>query len=88
MCSNEKKSYCEKTPRIDMKRKHEEHKRSVHTLDYFISKLHERIKEGPYYICCACNRLLYRKSVTLLERKGYSSVPQSVYTNIASFDKR
>ena len=87
MGSIEKEAYREKA-RMNMKRKHEQCKRTVYTLDYFLSKFHEKIKEGPYYICSVCNRLLYRKSVTLLERKSYCSVPKTVFTKIASFDKK
>ena len=57
-------------------------------LDCCISKFHGRIKEGPYYICSVCNRLLYRKSVKLLEKKKYSLVPKTLFTNIASFDNK
>ena len=35
----------------------------LHDLDEYISRFHNKIKEGPYYICSVCNRLLYRKSV-------------------------
>ena len=58
------------------------------TLDRCILKFQSRIKEGPYYICSVCNRLLYRKSVKLLEKKKYCSVPRTVFTNIASFDNK
>ena len=47
-------------------------------LDHCISKFQSRIEEGPYYICSVCNRLLYRKSVKLLEKKK----------DIASFDNK
>ena len=57
-------------------------------LDCCTSKFHSRIKEGPYYICSVCNRLLYRKSVKLLEKKKYSLVPKILFTNIASFDNK
>ena len=65
-------------------------KSSLHdvNLDRCISKFQSRIKEGPYYICSVCNRLLYRKSVKLLEKKKYSSVPKNVFTNTASFDSK
>ena len=65
-------------------------KSSLHdvNLDRCISKVQSRIKEGPYYICSVCNRLLYRKSVKLLEKKKYSSVPKTVFTNTASFDNK
>ena len=57
-------------------------------LDCCISKFHSRMKEGPYYICSICNRLLYRKSVKLLEKKKYSLVPKTLFINIASFDNK
>ena len=28
-----------------------------------IETFKKNIKEGPYYICCVCNRILYKKSV-------------------------
>ena len=72
-------------------KKHEEQKRfksATHDLDFYISKFCNRTKEGPYYICSVCQRLLYRKSVILLETKNYSSVPKSVFTNVTSFDNK
>ena len=57
-------------------------------LDYCIWKFQSRIREGPYYICTVCNRLLYRKSVRQLDKKKYSSVPKTLFTNIASFDNK
>ena len=39
-------------------------------------------------ICSVCNRLLYRKSVKLLEKNKYSSVSKSLFTDIASFDTK
>jgi hypothetical protein len=64
-------------------------KSTEHNLDYFICKFRNKIKEGPYYICSVCNRLLYKKSVRLLDRNSCSSsVPMSVFTNITSFDKK
>ncbi len=72
-------------------KKQEAYKKTTSTeqnLDYFICKFHNKIKEGPYYICSVCNRLLYKKSVRLLDRNSCSSsVPMSVFTNI-SFDKK
>ena len=53
-------------------------------LSQCISKFQNRIKEGPYYICSVCNRLLYKKSVKLLKRKKYSLVPKTLY--ITSID--
>ena len=56
-------------------------------LDCCILTFHSRIKEG-HYICSICNRLLYRKSVKLIEKKKYSLVPKTLFTNIASFDNK
>ncbi len=92
MDTSEKDVY-RKRSRESMKRKYDETKSSQkvkkqHDLNYYISKFHSRIKEGPYYVCSVCNRLLYRKSVKLLEKKDHSSVPKSVFTNISSFDNK
>ena len=57
-------------------------------LDHYILKFQSRIKEGPYFICSVCNRLWYRKSVKLLEKKKYSLVPKTLFTDIASFDNK
>ena len=58
-------------------KKHEAYQRNKllteQTLYYFICKYHNKIREGPYYICSVCNRLLYKKSVRLLDSKTCSS---------------
>ena len=98
MDSSEKEAYCAKN-RTNMKhkyqvKKNENQNQKIKTssdnvmLDCCISKFHSRIKEGLYYICSVCNRLLYRKSVKLLEMKKYSLVPKTLFINIASFDKK
>jgi hypothetical protein len=64
-------------------------KSTEHNLDYFICNFQNKIREGPCYICCVCNRLLYKKSVKLLNRNSCnSSVPKSMFTNITSFDNK
>ena len=82
-----------KRSRENRKRNYDEAKseqkgKKQHALNYYISNFHKRIKEGPYYICTVCNRLLYRKSVQLLGRNNYTSVPQSVFTNVISYDNK
>jgi hypothetical protein len=58
-------------------------KSTKHTLDYFICNFHNKIREGPCYLCSVCNRLLYKKTVKLLNRNSCNSpVPKSVFTNI------
>ena len=39
-------------------------------VDSCIDTFKKKIKEGPYYICCVCNRMLYKKSVLQLISNG------------------
>ena len=96
MDSSKKEAYRERN-RANMKRKYhstnEKRKKFKSSsddvnLDHCISNFQSRIEEGPYYICSVCNRLLYRKSVKLLEKKKYSLVPKTLFTDIASFDNK
>ena len=41
------------------------------------------IKQGPYYICCVCNRTLYRKSVIKLIKSSFPS--QDIFKKQSSF---
>jgi hypothetical protein len=59
-----------------------------HNLDTCISTFKNKIREGPYYICSICNRLLYRKTVnqpienTLFFKNLYpigTELPRSCY---------
>ncbi|XP_028408493.1 uncharacterized protein LOC114531049 [Dendronephthya gigantea] len=90
MGATEKEAYREKCRTNAKRRYHQtnspQNAKKQHDLHYYISMFHTRIKEGPYYVCSVCNRLLYRKSVKLLERKKYDSVPNSVFTIVTSFD--
>ena len=62
-------------------------KATKYDLDYYISKFYNKVKEGPCYICSVCNRLLYKKSVKLLDKRSCrSSLPKSVFTNVTSLD--
>ena len=58
-----------------------------HDLDHYISRFHNKIKEGPYYICSVCNRLLYKKSVMLLHKNKYVNANESLFTDVKSFDE-
>ena len=100
MDSSEKEGYCERnrvnmkrkyhaTNSPQKTKKNEQHKKFKScsdnvNLDQCISKFLSKIREGPYYICSVCNRLLYKKSVKLLEKKKYISVPKTVFADIAS----
>ena len=75
--------------------KHKEHETSntmkslKYDLGYFICTFRNKIKDCPCYICGVSNRLLYRKSVKLFDRNSCnSSLPESVFTNITSFDDK
>ncbi|XP_044166861.1 uncharacterized protein LOC122950914 [Acropora millepora] len=58
-----------------------------HDLEHKISVFQSKIKEGPYYICSVCNRLLYRKTVIHLNKEIYSS-QLNVFTDVKSFDDK
>ena len=53
-------------------------------LDSCINSFQNKIKEGPYYICSVCNRILYRKTVIQLKKNKYSI--QHLFTEKRSFD--
>ena len=57
----------------------------LHDLDDYITKFHNKTKEGPYYTCSVCNQLLYRKSVQLLKSNKYINSNERLFTNITSF---
>ena len=61
-------------------------KQLVQNLDNCINTFRCKIKQGPYYICSVCNRLLYKKSVMLLNQSKYTNVPKSLFTDTKSFD--
>ena len=97
-----KKESCLERKRLNMKRKYHatdspqkakkretyhKIKSTKHDLDYFICKFRNKIREGPNCICSVCNRLLYKKSVKLIDRISFSSsVPKDVFTNVTLFD--
>ena len=49
-----------------------------------IEEFNRKIKEGPYYICCICNRTLYKKSVLKFNKPSYPS--QDIFNILLSFD--
>ena len=58
---------------------------SIHSLDYYIQQFNRDIREGPYYICAVCNRLLYRKTVLEFKKDKYK--PSScLFTSVTSFN--
>ena len=55
-------------------------------LNSCITSFQNKIREGPYYICCVCNRILYRKTVTVLKKDKYSI--RHLFTEKKSFDNQ
>ena len=53
-------------------------------IDFCIEQSRNKIKEGPFYICCVCNRLLYRRSVIIFCKSKYSC--QNSFSVQSSFD--
>jgi len=58
---------------------------SKHSLDYYIQQFNRGIREGPYYICVVCNRLLYRKTVLEFKKDKYNS-SSYLFTSVTSFN--
>ena len=56
----------------------------THNLDHYITIFQHKIREGPYYICSVCNRILYRKSVIILVKGKYKT--PHLFTDTNSFD--
>ena len=61
-------------------------KSTLHNLDYYLAVFQNKIKEGPYYMCCVCNRILYRRLVVKMKRIKYNI--QDIFTDKISFDQK
>ena len=66
MKPDKKKTY--KKKQVEMRQKT---RANTHSLHYYIEQFNRGIREGPYYICVVCNRLLYRKSVLEFRKEKY-----------------
>jgi hypothetical protein len=66
------------------KEKRMEKKAQIHDIDMYIDKFKKQIKAGPFYICCVCNRTLYKKSVITLQKNKYPC--QDCFMLQCSFD--
>ena len=53
------------------KQKHKYCGNESKSVDSCIDTFKKKIKEGPYYICCVCNRMLYKKFVLQLISNRY-----------------
>ena len=58
---------------------------STYSLDYYIQQFNRAIREGPYYICVVCNRLLYRKTVLEFKKDKYKC-SACLFTSVTSFN--
>jgi len=54
------------------------------TADSCVEQCKKKIMEGQYYICCVCNRTLYKKSVLKLNTSSYPS--QDIFKIQSSYD--
>ena len=58
-------------------------------IDFCISQFHIKIKQGPYYICTICNRMLYKKTVLNFKKDKYVNCNvENVFTHKLSFDNK
>lgn len=70
--------------KIKYKVRQQHESETIQTIDVCIKEFKEKIREGPYYVCCVCNRMLYKKSVkNFLSTKYHDQHYFSVQT---SFD--
>ena len=56
-----------------------------HDLDHRIPAFQSKIREGSYYICSICNRILCRKTVTQLNKRIYHN-QQELFTELYTHD--
>ncbi|XP_044169485.1 uncharacterized protein LOC114973474 [Acropora millepora] len=69
--------------------KYRKRKTSKLQVDVCISQFCQKIKEGPYYVCTVCNRMLYRKSVLLFNKDKYVNCKiENIFTEKLSFDNK
>ena len=50
-----------------------------------VKQFKRKIREGPFYICTVCHRIMYRKAVQQLVGNKYPR--QDIFTGLLSFDK-
>ena len=64
----------------------EAHRNSVqHDLDHRILAFQSKIREGSYYICAVCNRILYRKTFIQFKKQMYKT-QQELFTESYTHD--
>ena len=45
----------------------------MESLQHMIKRFHNSCKELPNYICCVCNRLMFRQQVVAIKQKKYTN---------------
>ena len=62
----------------------EKRKQADRGIDFCIEQSKNKIRKGPYYICCVCNQLLYKRSVHIFGKSKY--LCQNFFSVQSSFD--
>ena len=78
--------YCEMEPvkkKVTFSYK-EKRNKADRGIDFCIEQFRNKIREGPCYICCVCNRLLYRRSVIIFCKSKYLCI--NFFSVQSSFD--
>ena len=64
---------------ITLKNTYQKSERKKYSTEKAVAKFKEEVKKGPFYICIACNRTLYKRSVQLFEKNKYQVETSSVF---------
>ena len=62
----------------------EKRKQADWGINFCIEQYKNKIRKGPSYICCVCNRLLYKRSFHIFGKSKYSC--QNFFRVQSSFD--
>ena len=69
-------------------REYESHLHVEYGIDHYISIFQNKIRDGPFYICSVCHRLLYRKTVFILKSESDKYSLKHLFTGKKSFDNK
>ena len=56
-----------------MKLKRQQNKKQAEQFDFIMQKFLDKVREGPDYVCCVCNRLLFRHQVLNCKREQHNN---------------
>ena len=51
-----------------------------------VQKFHQRIRQGPYYICIVCHRCLFRHSVRVFNDQKYNILTSELHDPVSFFN--